>query len=91
MPPATAKAASLAWLGSAWAWVFRLRLDECQSHGLRLGPALDAQGVVDAPFGLLEGFAVADLDGPGGLLTPDEILGPAPRVDGWLNQLRARV
>jgi hypothetical protein len=71
--------------------VLGLGLDEGDGYGLRVGRSLDAQRVVGAPPGLLEGPAVDDLDGAGRLLAADEVLGPAARVDGGVDELGARI
>jgi len=68
-----------------------LGLDEGDGDGLRVGRGLDAQRVVRAALGLLERPAVDDLDGAGRLLAADEVLGPASRVDGGVDELGARI
>jgi hypothetical protein len=37
--------------------------------------------------GLPSGPAIGDLDGAGGLLAADQVLRPATRVQGWIDQL----
>lgn len=71
--------------------VLGLGLDEGDGNGLRHGRRLDTQRVIDAALCLLERPAVDDLDGAGRLLPPDEVLGPAARVDGGVDELGARI
>ena len=68
-----------------------LGLDERHGDRLRLRVDLDAQRVVDAPLRLLARLAADDLDGAGGLLAPDQVLGPAASVEGRIDQLGASV
>ena len=52
---------------------------------------LQAQGVVDPAFGLTAGAAAYDVDGPGGLLTADEVFGPPSLVERRIDQLGSGV
>jgi hypothetical protein len=67
--------------------IFLLGLDQGDRDGLRVRVDLDAQGVIHLAPGAAAALAAQDLDGAGRLLAPDEVLGPAPLVDGRVEQL----
>ena len=68
-----------------------LGLDQGDGHGLARGVHPDAEHVVDAPAGAAAWATIDDLDGACGLLATDQILGPASRVEGWIDELGTRV
>ena len=71
--------------------VFRLGFDQRHGHRLRIRSDFDPQHIVHAPLGLLARLAVDDLDRAGGLLAPNQILGPAARVESGVDQFGAGI
>jgi len=68
-----------------------LGLDQSHSHRLRTRVGPDAQRVVDPTACPLARRAADELDRAGGLLALDQILGPATRVEGWIDEFGAGV
>jgi hypothetical protein len=71
--------------------VFGLGLDQGHGDGLALGVDPNTQDVINTPTGTPARAAVNDLDGAGRLLAADQILGPASRVKGRVDELRPSV
>jgi hypothetical protein len=64
-----------------------LGLDERDGHGLARLIHPDTQGVVHAALGPAPRLPLDDLDRPRRLLAPDEVLGPAARMERRVDQL----
>src|ERR1700693_3576370 len=71
--------------------VLGLRFDQGERDRLGIGVDADPQRVVDPASRLLARLSVNDLDGAGRLLAADEVLHPASRMQGWIDQLRPGV
>ena len=66
-----------------------LGFEQGHRDGLAFGVDLDPEGVVDAASRAPARSLAKDFDRSGSLLAADQILGPAPRVKGGIDQLRA--
>jgi hypothetical protein len=67
--------------------VFGLGLDQGHRDGLAFGIDPNAQHVVDASTGAPTWATVHHFDGAGRLLATDQILGPAPSMEGRVDEL----
>ena len=64
-----------------------LGLDQGHSYGLIACVDGQSEGVVDSTRGLASRMTVYDVYHASGLLTADEVFGPLPRMQGWVDEL----
>src|SRR5262245_48189879 len=71
----------------------RVLLGFDERHGDRLGLLTDAnaEGIVSPSASTAPSLAADDLDRPEGRFAADQVLGPALRVDGGVNQFRSGI
>ena len=74
-----------------WGKALALGLDQGDGYGLGLGIDLDAERVIGPSLGTPPGATANNVDGPGGLFAANQVFGPTPIMDSWVDELGSGV